>query len=177
MDTNADTAVTTGPFSEPTWAILELMGHRRKVGRVTQVEVFGAKMCRIEVLTPGTPKEIVQEGDVPVPDQFHTELYGGSSIYALTAVDEGTARFEAKRNLPNQAPVDKWSMREAMDSDLRHAREVGAREGYDKAKRELLPAPKVDAPTNTGEMEQHEEPMPQRQHDHTDSAEADDNVF
>lgn len=167
MDTNSETVTNTGPFSEPTWAILELMGHRRKIGRVTQVEVFGAKMCRIEVLQPGTDPGILQPGDVAASDKFHTELYGGSSIYALTPVDEKTARFEATRNLPNQAPVDKWSMREAMETDLERAREVGAREGYDKARRELLPPP-------AAEEARIEEPAPHRPRDEREHSDEDD---
>jgi hypothetical protein len=31
------------------WAIVELMGHRTRAGHVSEVELFGAKMMRIEV--------------------------------------------------------------------------------------------------------------------------------
>lgn len=61
------------------WAILELMGHRRIAGKVSEVELFGAKMCKIIVPQP--------EGR---PD--FEQYYGGSAIYCVTPCSEETAR-------------------------------------------------------------------------------------
>ncbi len=69
-------------LSAPTWAIVELMGHRQRGGMVQEVEQFGTKMLRI---------------DVPAGDEFVTEYYGGSSIYALRPATEEIARAFAER--------------------------------------------------------------------------------
>lgn len=52
------------------YAIVELFGHTTLIGRIAEVERFGAKMLAIEVLFRGTM----------LPAVFH----GGSSIYRLT---------------------------------------------------------------------------------------------
>ena len=75
------------------WAILELMGHRRLAGKVSQAEMYGAAFCRI---------------DVPDGDGFTTQYYGGSSIYALTPCAEDTARRASVLSRP--APVHAWEL-------------------------------------------------------------------
>lgn len=64
------------------WALLELMGHRQRVGRVSEVEMFGGKLLRI---------------DIPVDGGEFTEFYGCSSVYALRPIAEDVARDMAKR--------------------------------------------------------------------------------
>lgn len=63
--------------AESYWAIVELMGHRQRAGLCKEVEMFGAKMLRI---------------DIPAGEDFVTEFYGGSSIYALRPAAEDVAR-------------------------------------------------------------------------------------
>ena len=92
------------PFEE--WAIVELMGHRRLGGLVTEVERFGTKMARVDI----PPAE---EGG-----QTITQFYGGSSIYALTITDEETARAVARAN--QQRPVEAWSARRMLQIEDRH---------------------------------------------------------
>lgn len=77
------------------WAILELMGHRRLAGHVSEVEFAGGKFVRIDV--PGD-----EDGDVA------TQLYGASSIYCLTPTSEATARATAKAS--RVAPVSRWEL-------------------------------------------------------------------
>lgn len=72
------TTKTTEPLE--TWCILELMGHVRVVGRLSEEEHFGIKLGRIDV-----PK-----GDGP--DDYTTQFFGGSSVYRITPTDEETAR-------------------------------------------------------------------------------------
>ncbi len=64
------------------WAILELMGHRQRIGHVSEIEAFGGKLLRIDIPT--------EAGDV-------TEFYGCSSVYSLRPVSEAIARDQAKR--------------------------------------------------------------------------------
>src|SRR5574337_1350581 len=64
------------------WAMLELMGHRQRIGYVQEVEMYGGKLIRIDIPTEG--------GDV-------TEFYGASSIYSLRPCSEEIVKDAAKR--------------------------------------------------------------------------------
>lgn len=75
------------------WAILELMGHVRLAGKVTEEEHFGAKLGRI---------------DIPNGDGFTTQWFSGGSIYRLTPTTEEIARGVALRNQPE--PVHRWEL-------------------------------------------------------------------
>lgn len=81
------------PFAE--WAILELMGHRRLAGFVSDVELFGGRMLRIDV-----PATETQPGA--------TQFYSVASVYALTPTTEATARAVAAGARP--APVQRWEL-------------------------------------------------------------------
>lgn len=78
-------------------AILELMGHRRLAGHVSEVEIAGGKFLRLDVpsQTPGEP---------PVATQF----YSPGAIYCITPTSEETARAVAKGAQP--APVQRWEL-------------------------------------------------------------------
>lgn len=78
------------------WAILELMGHRRLAGRVTEEEVAGVNMLRI---------------DVPRGDGFTTQYYGAAAIYCITPTTEAVARDVASMNQPQ--PVSPWEVARA----------------------------------------------------------------
>jgi hypothetical protein len=68
------------------FAVLELMGHVKMAGRVTEEERFGSKVGRI---------------DVPSGDGGWTTVYfGGGSVYRMTVVDEDVARAVAAGNQP-----------------------------------------------------------------------------
>lgn len=77
------------------WAILELMGHVRMAGRVTEEERFGAKMGRIDVPN--------REGD-----GFTTVYFGGGSVYRMTPTTEEIARSVARGSQPE--PVHRWEL-------------------------------------------------------------------
>jgi hypothetical protein len=77
-----------------TWAVVELMGHVKMAGRVTEEERFGGKLGRIDI-----PDE---SGD------FSTQYFGFASVYRLTVVTEEVARFIASRNKP--APIYSWDL-------------------------------------------------------------------
>lgn len=75
-----------------TWAIVELMGHVRIAGRVTEEEKFGGKLGRI---------------DVPTADGgFVTQYFTATSVYRITVVAEDVAREVAKNSQPQ--PVHSW---------------------------------------------------------------------
>lgn len=74
------------------WAIVELMGHVRLAGRISEVEKFGTKLGRIDVPVDGGPAI--------------TQYFSGSSVYRITPVTEAVARQVALRNKPE--PVSPW---------------------------------------------------------------------
>jgi hypothetical protein len=80
------------------WCVLELMGHRRLAGYVTEQEIAGAGMFRIDL--PGEDK--------PVATQF----YSPAAVYCLTPTTEEIARAIAKRNQPE--PVQRWELAKAL---------------------------------------------------------------
>lgn len=79
------------PFEQ--WAIVELMGHVRLGGRLTEESHFGVALGRI---------------DIPAADGFVTQFFGGSSIYRITPVTEDVARAVSTANQPQ--PVHRWEL-------------------------------------------------------------------
>jgi len=75
------------------WGILELMGHVRLGGLISEEEKFGVKMGRI---------------DVPVEESFVTQYFGGSSVYRLTPCTEEVARAVAKHS--SVQPIHSYEM-------------------------------------------------------------------
>ena len=71
------------PFEE--WGILELLGHVRVAGIITEEELFGGKIGRI---------------DIPTASGFATQYFGHGSIYRLTPCTEQVARGVAAANQP-----------------------------------------------------------------------------
>lgn len=76
------------------WAIVELMGHVKMAGRLTEVELFGSKLARIDIPGPN--------------DQFVTQYFGASSVYRITPTTEEIARAAAVRNQP--VPIHRWEL-------------------------------------------------------------------
>lgn len=83
--------VTDQPAFE-CWAIVEVMGHRRFAGYVTEQVIAGQGFVRIDV---------PEAGGRPA----FTKILGAGSIYAITPVTEDTAREAAAsfREMPLQA--------------------------------------------------------------------------
>lgn len=76
------------------WAVVELLGHVRTAGRVTEEERFGVKMGRC---------------DVPRADGgFTTFYFGGGSVYRMTPCTEDAAKAVAIGNQPE--PVHRWEL-------------------------------------------------------------------
>lgn len=82
------------------WAILELMGHRRLAGYVSEVELAGAGMLRLDI--PATV------GDGPNENIATTQFYSPSSLYCLTPTTEEVARRAAYLSMPR--PVSRWEL-------------------------------------------------------------------
>ncbi len=63
---------------DATWAIVELMGHNIISGRISEENVAGVPMLRV---------------DVPACDgePAYTKFYSGNAVYGITPTDEATA--------------------------------------------------------------------------------------
>lgn len=85
------------PFAE--WVILELLGHRRLAGFLTEATIAGHSYLRL---------------DIPGPDPANTttplatQFYAPSSVYAIHPTSEAIARTVAARSEP--APVRRWEL-------------------------------------------------------------------
>ncbi|MGD9100039.1 MAG: acetyltransferase [Anaerolineae bacterium] len=62
-----------------TWAIVELFGHSKIAGRVTEQQIAGGAFLRVDV--PGVDGQ-----------QEFTRFYGAGAIYSITPVSEEMAR-------------------------------------------------------------------------------------
>jgi hypothetical protein len=87
------------------WCLLELFGHQRLAGMVTEKQLGGASFVRV---------------DVPHDEKTGwklTRLYNPSAIYSITPVTEETARMVAKTIAGE--PVTKWDVREMVQDARR----------------------------------------------------------
>jgi len=76
------------------WAILELMGHRKLAGKVSEATLAGGAFIRIDV--PGA------EADVA------TQFYSPNAVYCITPTTEDVARRFAAGCRPH--PVSRWEL-------------------------------------------------------------------
>jgi len=76
------------------WALVELFGHTKFAGKVTEQSIGGCSFVRLDV-PAGTDR------------RAFTKIYGQNAIYCITITDEQTAR-EAADHLP-PTPLPKWS--------------------------------------------------------------------
>ena len=82
------------------YAIVELMGHVRMTGRLTEVEMFGAKLGKIAVID--------KNGET-----ITTQFFGGSSVYRITPCTEETAKAVAGRSTGGMPDVP-WDVQAAI---------------------------------------------------------------
>lgn len=82
------------------WVILELYGHRRLAGYVSEQEIAGKGFLRLDVPNDDEPEKVLA-----------TQFYAAGSIYAITPTSEETARVVAKRCRPT--PATRWELEPA----------------------------------------------------------------
>ena len=86
-----------------TWAILELMGHRRMAGRVSEAQIGGASFIRI---------------DIPETDSqpAFTQFYSGQAVYCITPTTEEIARRIAANTFSRPVHAFELSEQPALES-------------------------------------------------------------
>lgn len=85
-------AVTDG-FDQ--WCVVELMGHLKLAGHVTEAQIGGASFLRIDV--PNA------EGETS-----YTRYFGAGSVYSITPVTKDVCLAVAQRS--NQKPAFAWDL-------------------------------------------------------------------
>lgn len=83
------------------WAIIEIFGHQRIAGYMTEQVIGGQGFIRVDV--PAI------EGSDDVGVQAHTKFYGPGAVYAINPVDEPIARLAARQI--RHAPVSEYGLR------------------------------------------------------------------
>lgn len=70
-----------------TWAVVEMFGHKKLAGHVTEHQLGGQALIRVDV-----PETRVGDNVVPA----HTKLLGPASIYCMTPCSEAIGRAAAQ---------------------------------------------------------------------------------
>lgn len=79
------------------WAVVELMGHRRLAGFISEQQIAGAAFLRLDV--HGTEAEIV------------TQFYAPNAVYCITPTTEELARKLGDKARPQ--PVSRYELEPA----------------------------------------------------------------
>ena len=87
------------------WAIVELFGHQRIAGRVTEQTIGGSSFVRVDV----PPCESTEIAEATQP---FTKLFGQGAIYAISFVDEAAAKYVARQI--RAQPIDTYSLKRAL---------------------------------------------------------------
>lgn len=77
---------TTEAFAE--WVVIELMGHRRLAGHLTEVQIGSEGFLRLDIYP----------GDVVGPSV--TQFYRPGAVYCITPTTEEVARSVATQSMP-----------------------------------------------------------------------------
>lgn len=79
-----------------TWGIVDLFGHQRIAGWITEQTIGGETFIRV---------------DVPIGDEdFHTRVFGKGAIYGMSFTDETIAREHAKATRATARPISLYTM-------------------------------------------------------------------
>jgi len=73
------------------YAILELMGHRKLAGKVSEHTIGGSTFIRIDI-----------------PGGTATQFYNPSAVYCITPTTKDIAERFSKENTPQ--PVERWEL-------------------------------------------------------------------
>ena len=94
------------------FAIVELMGHRRLAGYVTEQEIAGAAFIRLDVPGPETPRSGTGGDEaVALKGGFTggvTQFYAPGAVYCITPTTEDIAYQIGSRSAP--APVSRYEL-------------------------------------------------------------------
>ena len=94
------------------WAIVELMGHRRLAGYVTEREIAGQPFLRLDIAGPPHPEDDEDDGPaVALKGGFEggvTQFYSPQAVYCITPTTQDIAVAIGRRSRP--APVQRFEL-------------------------------------------------------------------
>lgn len=94
------------------WAIVELFGHQRIAGRVSEQTFGGASFVRVDV--PIVTEETERLGAPHLETiPAHTRSFGPAAIYSINWCDEATATISA--HAIKHQPISPYSLRSALE--------------------------------------------------------------
>lgn len=109
------------------WAVVELFGHARIAGRISEQTIGGQSFVRIDVPTV----KYVERGYGGEPETehviaAHTRSFGAGAIYSINWVDEPAATLAA--HSIKHAPISPYALKDALRSmgDTQRQRMLGA---------------------------------------------------
>lgn len=114
------------PFES--WAIVEMLGHKKLAGFVTEQSIAGAALIRVDV--PATPEDTRFNTTYPATAEY-SKLIGVGSIYAITPCTEDAARRAAREleryndPLPVSIPEQRRLATATVDADTVEADDEG----------------------------------------------------
>ena len=80
------------------WGIVDLFGHTRIAGLISEQAIGGETFIRV---------------DVPNGEGFHTRLFGKGAIYSMSLTDEAIAREMARRS--GVKPVSRYEVKNLIE--------------------------------------------------------------
>ena len=86
------------------WAVVEIFGHQKFAGRVSEFALGGCNFVRVDVPELPGRKGKTKWDDTPAAPAF-TKLFGQGAIYSITLTDEATARAIANQIRPEPVSV------------------------------------------------------------------------
>lgn len=96
------------------WAIVELMGHRRLAGFVTEQTLAGVGFLRLDIVGKQTKVDEDDGPDVALHGGFEggvTQFYSPSAVYCITPTTQDIAVTLGRRSAP--APVSRYELEPA----------------------------------------------------------------
>jgi hypothetical protein len=81
------------------WAVVELFGHQKIAGRITEQNIAGTNMLRVDVPETSTQPAF-------------TRFFGSAAIYAINPADEESVKYYADKL--QTKPIDSWDVREML---------------------------------------------------------------
>lgn len=113
--TNPDNRNSQQPAPK-TWAIVELFGHSRLAGAISEHSLGGETFTRVdvpEVVVPDVERVDGKLRPVRRTIQAHTKLVGGKAIYSVSFVDEAAALVAAHEI--KHTPLSDWQLRRQLE--------------------------------------------------------------
>lgn len=96
------------------WCLLEIMGHQKFAGRVSEQVIAGQAFVRIDI-----PQ---RKDGVGVAIPGFTKLFGPSSVYSITPMAEDLARAMAQQL--DVEPISKYDLPEWMREKMNSAKQM-----------------------------------------------------